>query len=145
MSARKKIEQKIERKREEIAEFQSKIREAEASIQAFQDVLKMLPRKDGSIEGSPLIREGSIAGKARAVLRKIGEPLHINKLMKECGIPKEKRQSLSGTLAHYVRRGEIFTRPSPGVYGLDEFVEKNNNDGLPEDFGLRHEETTGDN
>ncbi len=138
ISARRKIEQKIDKKKEEIIEYQSKIREADVSIQAFQEALKVLPKENGIADDSPSIREGSLAGKARKVLRLNGSPMHINNLMDACGVPKNKRQSLSGTLAHYVRREEIFTRPSPGTYGLTEF-ENNDGKGPPENFGMESE------
>ncbi|MFQ5754241.1 MAG: hypothetical protein ACE5HI_19820 [bacterium] len=135
MSTKKKIQSKIEKKKEEILEYQAKIREAEASIQAFQEVLRVLPRENG-IGGETLtIRSSSLAGKARNALRKKGFPMHINKIMEDTGIPKNKRQSLSGTLSHYVRKGEIFTRPEPGTFGLVEFGEKSNSEEPPENFG----------
>lgn len=139
MSTRTRIEQKIKKKKTEISEYESKVREAEASIQAFQEVLKFLPRDSASTSDEPAIREGSLAGKAIKVLRKAGAPLHINKLLDGCGIPKNKRQSLSGTLSHYVRKKEVFTRPSPGTFGLMEFDIKNNG-GPPDDFGVEDDQ-----
>lgn len=139
MSTRTRIEQKIKKKKAEIFEYISQIREAEASIQAFQEVLKFLPRDSVSADDDPAIREDSLAGKARKVLRKAGSPLHINKLLDGCGLPKNKRQSLSGTLAHYVRKKEVFTRPLPGTFGLMEFDIKNNG-GPPDDFGVEDDQ-----
>ncbi len=121
MSAKNKIEQKIEKKKEEIIEHQSKIREAEVFIQAFQEALKVLPRVSPGLNGVPAIRENSIAWKAIKALRLNGRAMKINKLLEACGFPKEKKQSVSGTLAFYIRKGVVFTRPSPGTYGLVEF------------------------
>ena len=137
MIARTRVEQKIQKKKAEISEYRSQIREAEASIQAFQEVLKFLPRDTVSSDEEPAIREDSLAGKARKVLRKARTSLHINKLLEGCGLQKNKRQSLSGILAHYVRKKEIFTRPSPGTFGLIEFEGNTSGeaDEPPEDFG----------
>jgi len=132
MIFRKQIEQKIEEKKGEIAEYQSKILESEASVRAFQEVLKVLPRKNGVTDDSPFIRETSLVGKARKVIMRNGSPMHINKIMDVGGFQKEKKQSLSGMLTHYVRRGKIFTRPAPGTYGLTEFG--GNEEGPPEGF-----------
>jgi hypothetical protein len=51
-----------------------------------------------------------------------GDPVHITTLLAEIGleINRDTRASLAGSLAGYVRRGEIFTRPAPNTFGLIE-------------------------
>ena len=47
------------------------------------------------------------------------------------------RATLSGSLSAYVRKGEVFTRPAPNVFGLVEFATKKTNGtpGPPPNFG----------
>jgi hypothetical protein len=56
------------------------------------------------------------------------------------GITKEARASLGGSLSAYVRRGEIFNRPSPNTFGLIEMGHSTQStvtlpDEPPDDFG----------
>jgi hypothetical protein len=68
------------------------------------------------------LRSGSTVSQARDVILKAGGPVHITDLL--AGVGKEdnrdNRASLTSSLAAYVRRGEIFTRPAPNTYGLTE-------------------------
>lgn len=138
MSLRVKIEEKINKKEQEIQELQNKIREAQTYIQALQDTIKILPREDTS---EPMIvRPGSAIGKTVALLRKVRKPLYINEILEGIGkkITKRERVSLSGSLAGYVRKEEIFTRPAPNTYGLREWVGAIMSEEPPPDFGLPH-------
>jgi len=60
---------------------------------------------------------------ARDAIRKAGKPLHITQILVAIGRAntKQTRLALSGSLATYVRRDEIFTRPEPNTFGLLEF------------------------
>jgi hypothetical protein len=48
--------------------------------------------------------------------------MQINEILRAIGrtADKKNRLSLSGSLAHYVRAEEIFTRPAPNTFGLIE-------------------------
>ncbi len=139
MSLRSKFEEKIKKKEQEIAEYESKIREAKAYMQALQDSLKMMPRDaaDGSSEST--FRPGSSMAKAYDFLKEIGKPMHINDILSGIGkgTTKKERTSLSGALGWYVRRKEFFTRPGPNTFGLISMEPQGESSPEPpEDFGL---------
>lgn len=141
-SSRRKIEDRIRKKELEIQELDGKIREARAYIQALQDTIKILPREDRASGGTTL-RAGSKVAMAREAILKAGSPLHISKLLKSMGreVNRKNRAGLSSSLAAYVRRNEIFTRPSPNTFGLVELsgnaapIFPDDDDGPPPDFG----------
>lgn len=146
MSGRRKIEDRIKRKEAEILEFELKIRETRAYIQALQDAIKWLPR-DGDVPAETKLRAGSAVAEARELILKAGEPLHISKLLEAMGreLSRNNRAALSGSISAYVRRGEIFTRPAPNTFGLVEFGNEPEPEGLsagqshqepPPDFGM---------
>jgi len=118
MGLREDLNKKIERKRAEIAELQTQIRLAEEYLQALEDTLKMLPRE--GVAAPQTLRHGSALAKARDIIEQAGRPVHITELLQSLGKPltRIERSGLSGSLAAYVRRGEIFTRPAPNTFGL---------------------------
>jgi hypothetical protein len=66
--------------------------------------------------------------------------MHINEILKALGSPVDSKHKLSlgGSLANYVRKGQIFTRPAPNTFGLLEMNRKEESkleDEIPEDFG----------
>src|SRR5687767_8758672 len=120
MGLREEFLKRIEKKQQEIMELGLQIREATAYVQALQDTLRLLP-KDAS-QPQQALRPGTGVAKAREAIKKAGKPMHISDILKAIGFPVDKshRLSLSGSLAGYVRREEIFTRPAPNTFGLVE-------------------------
>lgn len=158
MGIRKEIERKIERKENEMLELEQetaiRLREGKAYIQALQESLKLLP-KEGPEESEVVLRAGSAVAKARDAIRSAGKPLHVSELLQILGKPITPvgKAGLAGSLAWYVRKGEIFTRPAPNTFGLVQF------DGAkeapqaapdfeveepPENFGLENGSVTDD-
>ena len=133
MHTRNRIDNKIKKKELEIQELDAKIREERAYIQALQDTLKMLPRGIGSRRSA--FKKGSQMDKTYKLLKQAGAPIHITKIMEGIGISLSKRASLASALNAYVKKDEIFTRPSPGTYGLREFGDSNESNEPPSDFG----------
>jgi hypothetical protein len=126
MSLRRKLEERIRRKEAEIAELHVQIRTAEAYLQSLNDTLRMLSREEPSTgNGTPAIREGGMVAAAMNALRERGKPMHITEILAAIGRPntRDKRAALGGSLAAYVRRGQVFTRPKPAVFGLVEFTD----------------------
>lgn len=123
MNLKRDIEKKIERKQAEIRDWEMRIREANAYVQALQETLKMLPRE--TTEPTRALRPGTSVDKAYRAIKMAGKPLQINEILKAIGrtADKKNRLSLSGSLAHYVREEEIFTRPAPNTFGLIELNE----------------------
>lgn len=123
MNERRKIEERLRRKEQEILTLEDQIKDARVYIQALQDVLKMLPREaDGDTSPDSILRPGSLVAQARTSIKARGAALHVDEILKILGkeVNRENKTALSGSLAAYVRRGEIFTRPAPNTYGLVE-------------------------
>jgi hypothetical protein len=149
MTNRRRLEEKISKKEQEIQELEVKLREARAYIQALQDVMKMMPRESESPMSESAIREGSYVYGAREAIAKAGRPLHIVELLKATGRPNDRknRTGMSGSLAAYVRRGEVFTRPKPNTFGLIESTPAkpspaSHRSSPPDDFGFDETEET---
>ncbi len=121
MNERRKIEDKLKRKEQEILALEDQIKEARVYIQALQDVLKLLPR-DAESEGNAdtILRSGSLVAQARNIIKARGTAVHVDEILRILGkeVNRDNKAALSGSLAAYVRRGEIFTRPAPNTYGL---------------------------
>lgn len=124
MSERSVIETQLSKKEAEILLLEEKLKVAKVYVRALQDVLKELQkdtaRSETDIEVS--LRKGSSVAQARDVILARGTPIHIDDLLESLGkeITRETKASLTGSLAAYVRKGEIFTRPAPSTFGLIE-------------------------
>jgi hypothetical protein len=139
MRVREELQKRIEKKEQEIAMLQIQLREASAYLQALQDTLKLLPR-DGINDGgaTELLRPGSAMWKAREAIQKAGAPLHINELLKALGKSSDKksRVSLSGSIAGYARKGEVFVKTAPNTFGLIELGHRQHASiEIPDSFG----------
>lgn len=135
MGLREDFQKRIDKKQQEITDLELKIKEAKAYVQALLDTIKILPKtQDGSSPGSQL-RPGTALAMARDAIKAAGKPLHVNEILRSIGKPESKgnKVSLSGSLAGYVRRGEIFTRPAPNTFGLLE-LERTADLESPNDF-----------
>jgi hypothetical protein len=136
MIIRRKIEEKMQKKREEIAVLEQQLGEAKSYLLALQDTLKMVPKSGESELAAQSLRPGSEVSKAYEILKTNGSPLHVNELVKRLGkeTNKQNRVSLSGSLSGYARRNYIFSRPAPNTFGLIEF-DSIKTEEPPEDFG----------
>lgn len=127
MSIRRKFERKVREKEAEIQELEYKLREAKAYLQAMNDAMKLVPNEGDTDDtenlGEAAIRPGTSIHAAMQALREHGKPLHIMDLLKAVGREPtaENRSSLGSSLAAYVRRGMVFTRPAANTYGLAEW------------------------
>jgi hypothetical protein len=141
VNQRRKIEDRLRRKEQEVVQFEAQIKEARIYIQALQDVLKMLPRDKETPEtiAETTLRPGSTVARAREAILRRGAPIHLMDLLRELelGTSREAKASLGGSLAAYVRRGEIFSRPAPNTFSLVELGHQTETDHerLPEHFG----------
>ena len=118
MNQRRKIEEKLRKKEQEIQFLEEQIKQARAYIQALQDVLKIMPRSAELMT----LRQGSAVAQARDIILQAGKPVHINAILEALGknVTREARSSITSSLAAYVRKGEVFTRTGPNTYGLAE-------------------------
>lgn len=124
MSERKKIEERLRRKEQEIVALEEKIKATKVYVQALRDILKMLGASDSRSEAEyeSTLRAGSAVDQARRVILAKRNPVHIDDIITALGkeINRDNKASLTSSLAAYVRRGEIFTRPAPNTFGLSE-------------------------
>ena len=116
------IKDRIRKKEAEIQGFEDKLRAAKVYVQALQDILSAIERDAAPQPSDASLRVGSSVALAREAILRAGAPVHISDLLSALGkgITKETRSSLVSSLAAYVRKGEIFTRPAPNTFGLIE-------------------------
>jgi hypothetical protein len=133
MGLRQDLIRRIERKKTEIAELQTQIRLAQEYVQALEDTLRLVPKDASDGPNAVTLRPNSSLAKARDAIRQAGRPLHVTALLQAIGkgTSRNERAALSGTLAAYVRRGEIFTRPEPNTFGLVDLPSSPANDNVP--------------
>lgn len=133
------LDNKIRKKEAEIRSLEQKLQAARVYIQALMDV-----RREIEGDGSEL-KPGSMVAMARDAIKRAGKPLHVDEILTAIGRPAESKSSLTGSLAAYVRRSEIFTRPGPNIYGLvdldDDVLELSN---PPSGFGTQPASFDGD-
>jgi hypothetical protein len=141
MSERKKIEDRLRKKEQEIGALEEKIKAARVYVQALRDILKMLGTDhDDATDAESVLRPGSAVAEARQVILNKRAPVHVNEILEALGreATREAKASLTSSLAAYVRRGEIFTRPAPNTFGLAELGHETTDDEVaepPADFG----------
>jgi hypothetical protein len=122
MDERRKIEDRLRKKEQEVQALEDRLKTARVYVQALQDVLKMLNTSGASPSAGAVLKNGSTVAQARDIILDRGEPVHITALLQAMGkeASRENRASLVSSLAAYVRRGDIFTRPAPNTFGLAE-------------------------
>jgi hypothetical protein len=143
MGAREALKKLADRKAQEISSLQMQLAQAEAYLQAIQDSIRVLPREQEVGVEATALREGTAIAQARDVLKAAGRPLHILEILRQMGRApnKQNRVSLSGSLAAYVRRNQVFRKTAPNTFALlDDFVTSNDlssweQPGIPDDFG----------
>jgi hypothetical protein len=137
MALRDNLQRLISKKEQEIAELEQQLRDARVYLQAVQDSIKALPREAMDASQTRELRAGTAVAKARDLIKSAGHPLHVTDILKGLGKPVDTKSklSLSGSLAGYVRDGQIFNRPAPNTFGLIEFHNGKGNDEIPDDFG----------
>lgn len=140
MGIKERLDDKIKKKEQDIAEYQAKIREAQVYIQAMQDAAKLLPREEAkNSKAEAVLRPGGSAHKAFLILKDAGMPLHIIEILKRIGMINNKtnRISIGGTLARYARNSEVFMKTAPNTFAL---LGNTGTEEPPDDFGTVLEE-----
>src|SRR5665213_1617298 len=122
MGARENLQRLADRKMQEIAELENRIAMARVYLQAIQDSMKALPREisiQASAKGESDLRTGTLLARAREAIKRNGKPMHVGAILESIGVEntKNSRVSLVGSLGGYVRKGTIFTRPGPNIFG----------------------------
>jgi 1,2-phenylacetyl-CoA epoxidase PaaB subunit len=135
MTERDRIKERLKKKEIEIQVLEEKLRSARIYAQALHDVIKMMEEEDHPHQAADsVLRPGSAVAQAREVILRRGEPVHINDLLAALGreMTRESRASLTSSIAAYVRRQDIFTRPAPNTFGLIELGHTNIADDSPQ-------------
>jgi len=135
MSERAIIAEQIKRKHAEIQVLEEKIKVARIYVRALEDVMRAVDRGEPDAAqsgGEATLRRGSLVAQAREVMLARNEPIHIDDLLAALGkdVNRESKASLAGSLAAYVRKGEVFSRPAPSTFGLVELGHKDS-DAIP--------------
>ena len=140
MIDRAQVEARLRKKQAEGASYEDKIRAAKAYIAALTDILKIdAGDNQGSAEAK--LRPGSAVAQARDIILERRSAVHIDDLLRAMGkeVTRDSKASLAGSLAAYVRKDEIFSRPAPNTYGLIELghttVEVEEEPEIPPSFG----------
>ncbi len=142
MSDRSIIEVQMVKKIAEVQSLEEKLKAAKVYVKALEDVLKAIERGGSEPvgDGDVTLRKGGLVAQARDVILKRGTPIHIDDLLEALGrdVTRESKASLTGSIAAYVRKEEIFTRPAPSTFGLIElkhFEVEADEVSPPKDFG----------
>jgi hypothetical protein len=119
-SLRLKLEDRIRRKEAEAAELRRQLAVVEENLRTQREFLVMIVRDSVAPVSREPFRRSSAIGKAYDVLKSRGQPMHISAIIEAMGRQdtKEFRRNLSQQLSAYFRRGEVFSRPATGVFGL---------------------------
>ncbi len=153
VSERQMIEERYRKKQAEVLALEEKLKAAKIYLTALRDIMGMFGREGAEPDtdsGESKLRPGSSVAQAREIILKHGAPVHLDDLLKELGkeITRGSQASLAGSLAAYVRREEIFTRPAPNTFGLIELGHTGDDDAAEDDeppagFGRQPIATTG--
>jgi hypothetical protein len=140
MTERKKIEDRLRKKEQEIVALEEKAKAAKVYVQALRDILKLLGTDDEQDDPEATLKPGSAVAEARQVILNTKAPVHINEILEALGktVSRETKASLTSSLAAYVRKGDIFTRTAPNTFGLVELGHETTEDEdqePPVDFG----------
>lgn len=137
MYLRRKLESKVSDQQKRISDLERQIAEARAYLNGLQDSLKLLP-VDGIGSPKQELRAGSDLAKARDILQAEGKPMHVDEILKRIGkdVTRNSKSGLGASMGSYVRKGIIFTKSGPNVFGLVEFEAQQVSQEPPTDFGV---------
>ena len=141
MIDRAQIEARYNKKQAEVYALEEKVRAAKAYLSALTDILRMADQAEGTPSETKL-RAGSAVAQAHDIIMFRRSPVHIDELLRAMGkeVTRDSKASLAGSLAAYVRRDDIFSRPAPNTYGLIELghttiEDEDEASDVPADFG----------
>ena len=125
MTNQRLIEEKLAQKDLDIQRLEARLMEARGYVRALRELLG--------------VKDKSMVDQARDIILQRGHPVHITEMLRAMGreVTRENRVTVTGALAAYVRRGDIFTRPAPNQFGLIELKHGGQfpKRAPPEDFG----------
>jgi hypothetical protein len=140
MDHREELQKRIEKKRRDLEKLEAEVRDGRAYLRALEDTFRLL-EGDGDEENTAAsLRPGSDIARSETIIRTAGRPLHITDILKALGKPPDKRnkESLSSSLYSYAKKGQVFAKFGPNIFGLAEMPklkEQAGNGEPPDDFG----------
>jgi hypothetical protein len=108
-----------------ILEKEAELARLEAELSAGRTYVRLLESRvkaaEKRMEEYPETDDPVVA--VRRVLAGAGQPLFIDEILHALGetVSRDSREQLRRLLLPWVRRGEIFSRPRPGTFGLMEW------------------------
>lgn len=122
MALKRKLEAKINEESDHVTMITREIRESEAKLSAFEEVVKFLP-KPGADGNQKELRANSELSKVQDALRKAGKALTLDEILVSIGSADDgkKRISLRGSLRSYAKEGKFFTIEEGDSFGLVAF------------------------
>lgn len=116
------IQQKIEKKNQEIKDHQDKIQKAQAYIEVLKDLDDEISFKPPRAQHKFPRRKGNRTNieKAAEIILKAGRPLHANEVVKALGWRRTLRNkvSIASSMAHYSNADKIFKRVAPNTFDV---------------------------
>lgn len=128
---RNELEKRIRKQRAELdgierdmIVLENRKRVCSAIIAELDALLRLVPKgEDGHEAVERHLRAGSDPFFAREVLRKNRSGMHIKDILEIIGgdTGRNRRSSLASQLGTYVRKGEVFTKEGPNIFGLIDY------------------------
>lgn len=130
---RDEFQLRIDSKRRELRDLENRIQALRSFIDGLEYAASLLPSDSAYPDSDSQLRKGTTVARAQAIIKAANRPLHVSEILRLIGEPDDNthRVSLSGSLAAYVRKGQVFTRPAPNTFGL---IEIRNRPKEAEDF-----------
>ena len=123
MSIKDDLDKLITEKSEAVESLKIKLGKEESYLQALNDTHKIITLKYGPISRRSSLRPSGALYKVRETILEAEKPLHIDEILSRLGKSVEDKPRLVSSMSHYLRLGEIFTRPAPNTFGLKELEE----------------------
>ncbi len=112
------LRKRYDRKKREIEKMEADTREAKVYLRAIEDMLKLAEDEPNGTDTN--LRAGSDLARTEEILTNSGKPLHVNEILQQLGKGNDRKtkESLTGSLASYARKGIVFKNFAPNIFGL---------------------------
>ena len=109
-------------KEAEIAKLEAELSAARAYVRLLRNRLNAAEKRLAELpeeSGDPIVA-------IRRIIVEAGQPVFIDDILSALGRPitRDSREQLRRLIVPWVRRGEVFTRPRPGMFGLIELEKR---------------------
>ena len=108
----------------DIAELETRKRTCKAILNELDSLLRVAPKNGDNAQAiERQLRVDTDPFRAQETLRRFRMPMHIKELLDCMGgdAGRNRRSSLASQLGAYARKGEIFVKTAPNVFGLIDY------------------------